>query len=152
NKAQAGEVWRPFFEWVAAAPQEYSLTEPTRIVDIAARHLWDPEFLRKNVPSAVLPDDGAGAPESNVFWSGNLGEAGQFLHGYESVWLPAWLLKPSAQKRLADAWSAPSRICRLSLHSNKGLAAAPAEARAAARDTAMNPAVIDAFALVIIAG
>ena len=40
----------------------------------------------------------------------------------------------------------------MSLHFNKGLAGAPAEARAAARDTAMNPAVIDAFALVIIAG
>ena len=32
---------------------------------------------------------------------------------------------------------------------NKGLAGAPAEAVAAARDTAMNPAVLDAFALAI---
>jgi len=152
DKAQAGEVWRPFFDWAAAAPQEYSLTDPTRIVDISARHLWDPESLRRNVPSAVLPDDRSGAPESNVFWSGNLGEAGQFLHGYESVWLHAELLKPSAQERLADALFATSRIWRVSLHFNKGLAGAPAEARAAARDTAMNPTVIDAFALVIIAG
>jgi hypothetical protein len=40
----------------------------------------------------------------------------------------------------------------LGLHFNKGLAGAPAEEIAAARDTAMNPAVLSAFALVIIAG
>jgi FAD/FMN-containing dehydrogenase len=37
----------------------------------------------------------------------------------------------------------------VSLHFNKGLAGANAEAIATARDTAMNPAVVDAFALVI---
>ena len=35
---------------------------------------------------------------------------------------------------------------------NKGLAGAPADAVAAAKDTAMNPAVLSAFALAIIAG
>jgi berberine-like enzyme len=38
------------------------------------------------------------------------------------------------------------------LHFNKGLAGAPEDRIAAARDTAMNPAVLDAFALAIIAG
>jgi FAD/FMN-containing dehydrogenase len=37
----------------------------------------------------------------------------------------------------------------VSLHVNKGLAGAPGDAVAAARDTAMNPAVLDAFAWVI---
>jgi FAD/FMN-containing dehydrogenase len=37
----------------------------------------------------------------------------------------------------------------VALHCNKGLAGATAEAIAAAKDTAMNPAVVDAFALVI---
>jgi FAD/FMN-containing dehydrogenase len=40
----------------------------------------------------------------------------------------------------------------VSLHFNKGLAGATDEEIAAARDTAMNPAVLDAFALAIIAG
>ena len=39
----------------------------------------------------------------------------------------------------------------MALHTNKGLAGAPAEAIEAARDTAMNPAVLDAFALIICA-
>ncbi len=40
----------------------------------------------------------------------------------------------------------------MSLHFNKGLAGAGAEEIAAAKDTAMNPAVLNAFALAIIAG
>ena len=39
----------------------------------------------------------------------------------------------------------------MGLHFNKGLAGAPAEALAAARDTPVNPAVTDAFALAITA-
>ena len=39
----------------------------------------------------------------------------------------------------------------MAFHFNKGLAGAPAAALAAARDTAMNPDVLDAFALAIIA-
>jgi FAD/FMN-containing dehydrogenase len=152
DKSGAESVWRQFFDGVTASPQDFSLAQPIRIIDIPARHLWDPEFLRRNAPSAIIADDRAGAPASNVFWSGNLGEAGQFLHGYESVWLPAALLRPNSQKRLVDALFEASRVWRVSLHFNKGLAGAPAEARAAARDTATNPAMIDAFALVIIAG
>lgn len=39
----------------------------------------------------------------------------------------------------------------MTLHFNKGLAGAPADARAASADTAMNPQVLDAFALAIVA-
>jgi hypothetical protein len=44
---------------------------------------------------------------------------------------------------------AASRHWSVSLHVNKGLAGAPGEAIDAARDTATNPAVLDAFALLI---
>ena len=152
GQPQAEAAWQPFLAWVAAAPNDFTHVSPPRIVAIPARHLWDAEFLRKNLPFVVLADDRLGAPAGNVFWVGNLGEAGQFLHGYESTWLPASLLRGSAQKRLAKALFATSRIWRVSLHFNKGLAGAPAEAIAAARETAMNPAVLTAFALVIIAG
>ena len=45
---------------------------------------------------------------------------------------------------------AASRQWHLALHFNKGLARAPANAIAAVRETLMNPAVTEAFALVII--
>jgi FAD/FMN-containing dehydrogenase len=101
------------------------------------------------LPGIVLSDDRPGAPAGNVFWAGNLGEAGQVLHGYQSAWLPDSLLQKGEQQKLADALFAATRHWSLSLHVNKGLAGAPAQAIAAAKDTAMNPAVLDAFALVI---
>lgn len=152
DQMQAAGLWQPFFDWVTARPRDYTFAPPARVVSVPARRLWDPAYLRSNLPSVILPDDRPGAPETNVFWVGNLGEAGQFLHGYVSTWLPASLLEAGRQRRLADALFAASRHWRIGLHFNKGLAGAPAEAIAAARDTAMNPAVLDAFALVIIAG
>jgi FAD/FMN-containing dehydrogenase len=65
--------------------------------------------------------------------------------------MPADLIAPPQQARLADALFASSRHWRASLHFNKGLAGAPPEALAAAKNTATNPAVLDAFVLVIIA-
>lgn len=71
------------------------------------------------------------------------------LQGFQSAWLPAALLRDERQQALADALFAASRHWGVSLHLNKGLAGAPPEVIAAARDTAMNPAVLDAFALAI---
>ena len=118
------------------------------ILAAPARHFWDPAFLRK-LPGLVLADDRPGAPGANVFWASNLQEAGQVLHGYQSAWLPASLLQADQQAPLAEALFAASRHWRVALHVNKGLAGAPPEAVAAARATAMNPAVLDAFALLI---
>src|SRR5258705_13846725 len=75
-----------------------------------------------------------------------------FLHGYESLWLPATLLQDAERGRLADALVAASHHKKVGLHFNKGLAGAPGEAIAAARDTATNPGMTEAFALAIIAG
>src|SRR6202041_2259047 len=91
------------------------------------------------------------APADAIFWAGNVGEAGWYLHNYESAWLPQSLLDPANQAKLVDALFAASRKWSLQLHFNKGLAGAPPEAIAAARDTATNPAVLGAFALAIIA-
>jgi FAD/FMN-containing dehydrogenase len=149
---QAENVWHPFFDWISGSPQDFSIAAAPRIGSLPARNFWDPEYLRKNMPSRILSDERAGAPESNIFWAGNLGEAGWFLHGYESTWMPAFLLRKDQQKQLADALFASSRYWQVSLHFHKGLTGAPADAIAAARDTAMNPAVLDAFALAIIGG
>jgi len=108
--------------------------------------------MLQKIPGIVIPDDRPGAPAGNVFWSGNLGETGWFVHGYQSVWLPATLLHGDQQAKLVDALFASSRQWRMSLHFNKGLAGAPAEGVAAAKSTAMNPAVLNAFALAITAG
>jgi FAD/FMN-containing dehydrogenase len=99
----------------------------------------------------MIRDPREGAPAHHGWWKGDQGEVGAFLHGYDSLWLPASLLREDRQKLLADALFAASRHKMLRLQVNKGLAGAPPEAQAAVRQTATNPAVADAFALVIIA-
>ena len=148
DQQQAEAIWRPFLDELAASPQDFSLVSPPQIIAAPARHFWDPAFLMQ-IPGLVLADDRPGAPEGNVFWASNQGEAGQVLHGYESAWLPASLLEQERLQDLADALFAASRHWSVSLHVNKGLAGAPDDVIDAARNTATNPLVLDAFALLI---
>ena len=147
TQEEAAATWQPFLDWVAADPELRLDGEPT-VLAVPAGSLFDPAML-KQVPGLVLADDRPDAPEGNVFWASNQGEAGQVLHGYRSAWVPAALLAPGRRAELAAALVAASRHWRVALHLNKGLAGAPPPAIEAARDTAMNPAVLDAFALAI---
>ena len=146
DRAQLDDVWRPFAHWLEASPQDFTLMRPLFIYAIPPQRYWDVE----NNPS-MIHDARAGSPKHHCWWSGDQDQVGAYIHGYESLWLPASLLEPYAQPRLAKALFAASRFKQLSLHMNKGLAGATPQARAAARQTAMNPAVVDAFTLVIIA-
>lgn len=149
GRSQAQQVWAPFLDAVEAAPAEFSIDfSPLKVVATSARDFWAPTAL-KTLLGFIESDDRPGAPKENVFWPGDQHQAGQVLHGYQSTWLSAALLKDDRCAALADALFAASRHRPVSLHVNKGLAGAPGEAIAEARDTAMNPAVLDAFALVI---
>lgn len=152
DKQLAEAVWHDFVDWVKHMPERFSFESPLTVIDLPARRLWDTEFLTKYAPNLIAKDDRPNAPAQNVYWASNKDEAGQFLYAYHSAWLPASLLHENKQSQLADALVAASRNWTTSLHFNKGLAGAPAAEIAAARDTAMNPAVLDAFALAIIAG
>ncbi|HEX4261813.1 MAG TPA: FAD-binding protein [Acetobacteraceae bacterium] len=149
DRGQAEAVWRPFLDWVSASPGDFSLAPAPRMVAVPARLFWDPATLEAGAPGLLVADDRAGAPPGNVLYAGDQHEAGQFIGGYASVWLPASLLGGDRQRHLADAVFASSRHWRMALHFNKGLAGAPADAIAASRNTATNPAVLDAFALAI---
>jgi FAD/FMN-containing dehydrogenase len=149
TRGQAQAVWQPFFAALDAAPDAFKVEfSPLKIVSTSAREFWAPTLV-KRVLGFIATDDRADAPRGNVFWPGDQGQAGQVLHGYSSTWLPATLLRDDRRQALDDALFAASRHWGVSLHVNKGLAGAPAEAIAAGRDTATNPAVLDAFALAI---
>jgi FAD/FMN-containing dehydrogenase len=149
SRSEAKAVWQPFLDSLAAAPDDFKLAySPFMIVSTSAREFWSPTLV-KRLLGFMATDDRPGASRGNVFWPGDQGQAGQVLHGYQSAWLPAALLRDDQRASLADALFAASRHWGVSLHVNKGLAGAPAEALAAARDTATNPAVVDAFALAI---
>lgn len=150
TREQIGSIWKPFFAWLAASPQEFRMEKEPQMLTVPARHSWDPAFMNKIVAGVMQHDDRPGAPAHHVWWSGDGDQAGQFLYGYASLWLPRSLLDQGQRPRLVDAVFEASKAWPVSLHFNKGLAGAPQEAVAAARDTATNPAVLDAFALAIL--
>jgi Berberine and berberine like len=174
--AQAQEIWQPFLDWVAASDDAYSFDGRVVVGSIPARQWWNPQWWNEHWPEIAFPRNGnpliellddalvhvvanpawkfdprAGADPIDGWWAGSTGEVAWFISGYESLWLPEALLQGESRARLADALFAASRHSSLALHFNKGLAGAPPEAIAAARDTAVNPAVTSAFALVIAA-
>jgi len=142
----AQAVWKPFFDWVTASPGDYTITDPFGASGHSARDMWD---TKGN--SAMTLDPRPGVPKYHGWWNGDQGQVGVFLNGYDSLWLPARLLHEDRGRRLVDALFAASRYKKIELHINKGLAGAPPEAIAATLDTATNPAVTEAFTLVIIA-
>jgi FAD/FMN-containing dehydrogenase len=150
NEAQAREIWAPFLTWIAARSDLYVLSGNPMIIAVPARRFWDAAFLRE-LPGIVLADDRPEAPVANVFWASNLGETGQVLHAYQSAWMPADLLATANQPQLVGALVAGSAIWSMTLHTNKGLAGGSADAWSLTQETATNPAVLDAFALLICA-
>ena len=150
DPAAARAAWRPFTEWVkASGPGVQSFGIFTG--SMPARDWWDAAGRRAKGSNAMRYDDRPGAPATRAWWSGDQEQVSGFIHGYESVWLPSGMLGPDHRKGLADALFAASRHMDVELHFNKGLAGAPETAIAAARRTATNPEVLDAFALAIIA-
>jgi hypothetical protein len=143
---QAREVWKPFFEWVKGASQDYSILEELRAGALKAREWW--QFDERG---SLIRDQRDGAPKHHGWWKGDADQVGFFITGYESAWLPASLLEKENQGKLVDALFASTRFNTVELHFNKGLAGAAADVIAAARQTATNPLVTEAFALAITA-
>jgi FAD/FMN-containing dehydrogenase len=152
TKSEAESIWKPFFDRINQSPADYSIRLGPIIPAIPARHHWDLDFWKKNAPEVVLADSREGVSDKHYWWAGDNNQVGMYWHGYESIWLPDTLLAKDSAERLVDALFSATRHWRVGLHFNKGLAGAPPEEIAAARDTATNPAVLNAFALVIIAG
>jgi len=149
DEATVEGTWKPFFDW-AKSSSDYTVEDLEAGVG-PARHWWDVVARKKRGSTSMISDARPGAPETHAFWRGDQEQVGAFLHGYESLWLPQSLLASDRQGILSDALFAASRHKEVGLHFNKGLAGGPAAALAAAKDTATNPTVLEAFALVIIA-
>jgi hypothetical protein len=151
NGDQARAVWRPFLDWVAAHPTDYAVVEDADIGGMPMRQWWDAAARRASGSTAMRYDSRPGAPPTHAWWSGDQGQVSAFFHAFDSLWLPASLLSDDQRARLAEALIAASRRNEVELHFNKGLAGASAPTVDGARDTAMNPDVLSAFALAIMA-
>lgn len=149
---EARAAWAPFDAWLAAHPEDVADAPAARLVSMPAQHWWDYAYRKKNFPKSIVEDTRADAPRGRFWWSGNQGEVGIFLSGYESAWLPESLLRPAEVDGFAETLADASRHFAVTLHFNKGLAGATEERRSEARDCAIHPGAIDAFALAIVAG
>ena len=175
DRAEANKIWKPFLDWVKSSLNDYSFQGHVSIGTLPAQRYWDVDWWKEHwvemgipnsgtlsglldrvlvdlIPEPVFNfDDRPGATPSNAWWRGHADQCGWYLWAMESLWLPASLLEKNSRQTLADALFASSRHWAIELHLNKGLAGAPPDVIAAARDTATNPAVLDAFALAIVA-
>ncbi len=149
DRAAAEAVWAPFIDWVKQRPA-YSFRKPLQVLAMPARHYWDADFFRAHAPDVVVADSREGAPRDHILWKGDQGQVGWYIHGYASAWMPSRFLGDGEREALATAICDAASRMDVGLHFNKGLFGAPPEAIAASRDTATNPAMLDAFALAII--
>lgn len=151
DQETAANSWRDLIDYVEARPNDYRVLVPMQIVELPANKLWDGAYLRENLPDVISWDERREIPIPRFWWAGSTGEVGAFWHGYKSVWLPGSLLSVGQRGHLVDAWFKASRYWTTTFHFNKGLAGAPAKAIEASRNTPINPQMLDAFALAIIA-
>jgi FAD/FMN-containing dehydrogenase len=147
TQAQAAQTWAPLFNWVKARPADYTLATPV-VLAVRARDFWNADVLGQ-IPGLIVLDDRPGAPEGYFYWAVDAGQVGQVLHAYQSTWLSQRLLDRERRPALVDALTRASQIWPVALHCNKGLAGASANVLDWTRDTSMNPAVLDSFALAI---
>lgn len=148
TQEEAQAVWRPFLAWAGTDPGAF--TSDVSIFMVPSGSLWDARAWEETAPDMTRRDDRPDQPLGRFWWAANQAEVSQYLHAYQSRWLPARLFQDSPDT-LADALFSASRHWGISLHLNKALWGAAPEAVARDRATAINPEVFGAAALMITA-
>ena len=109
DDAESKALWAPFFDWVRTQPADYKIIDGPEVGAGHARGWWDVVGRKARGSDDMVGDDRPGAPAHHAVWRGDGDQASMYLHGYESLWLPASLLKPDQRGRLVDALFAASR-------------------------------------------
>ena len=148
TRDEALAAWEPLLDF-ANAGADYRGQDTLTVNAGPARYYWNADARHRYAPQSVVFDSRPGASPTDFWWTGDGKLAGVFWYAYTSAWMPASLLKSQNQSRLVDAWFAASRHWGVEIAFNKGLAGSPAAVIEAARETAMNPDVVDAFALAL---
>jgi FAD/FMN-containing dehydrogenase len=148
TESEANAIWEPFQSWVADSPDEFR--SDMFVVVLPFGSFWDRDSWDALAPEMIRHDERPGQPNQRFWWASNQGEVSQYLHAYQSRWLPAPLLS-DAPEELAESLFQGAQRWPLSLHFNKALFGASSAAVARDRTTAINPAVFEAAALVLTA-
>src|SRR5262249_37328293 len=89
---EATKVWQPFFDWVKQSSKDLTIESELAVGSRPAQHWCDAVYRKAHGSKAMVGDSRPGAPARHAWWSGDQDQVGAFLHGYESLWLPAKLL------------------------------------------------------------
>lgn len=143
TEAEARQSWQPLLDWVHAQPD--SFTTNIAFTAFPFDKLWDVSWWQNSDPGFITPDPRPNQPATQYWWSTNQGEVSAFIRSYQSRWLPLTAFDDT----MADALFAASRQYHCALHFNKALAGADPDALARTRRTSINPAALDAAALLI---
>jgi FAD/FMN-containing dehydrogenase len=150
TESQARATWKPFLDWLAS--RKDTLAHDLSSLVIPFKNLWDAAWWRQNATGAIVLDPRPGQPKTQFWWAANQGEVSAYIRSYQSRWLPISMLSEASAPALADTLIAASKHWGVTLHFNKGLSGAPPEAVARERQTSVNPVVLDAACLIIVAG
>jgi hypothetical protein len=145
KKGEAEAAWQPLRQWVLANPDQYTMS--LRFAELSPERIWDYSYFAQEQDRVAT--DAASQPL--WWWKGNEEELFTYWLAYTSRFIPIDRFRPTTAPAFARILFAASRHWWVSFHFNKGQAGAAAEALARDHQTAMNPAVYDAAALVIIA-
>ncbi|CDZ76352.1 Berberine and berberine like protein [Legionella massiliensis] len=149
SKKEVDVLWQPFRDWLAKHNQNYQLTLSS--VPRPVQQYWDLDYLIRNQPAVINVNQSKNATPGEFWWASNQAEVSMYINYYLSMYLPFKLFEKENAARLAKTLYAASRLAALTLHFNKGLSGASTDAIKRQKNTAMNPEVLDAAALVIIA-
>jgi FAD/FMN-containing dehydrogenase len=149
SKNEVDTLWQPFRDWLAKHAQNYQFT--LNSVTRPAQQYWDLDYLIRNQPAAIAVNQSENAASGEFWWASNQAEVSMYINYYRSMYLPFKLFAQENTHRFANTLYDASRLTEVTLHFNKGLSGASADAIKRQKNTAMNPEVLDAAALIIIA-
>ena len=128
DQQQAEAVWRPFFDWVAASPQDFDLVSPPRIVAVPGALFLGSCACSRQFPGSSSPTIARARRRTTSSGPGTSSEAGQVWHAYQSAWLPARCSRGRPARTPRRRAVAAAQHWRVTLHVNKGLAGATPDA------------------------
>lgn len=139
TEEEARETWRPLLD--SLEPDRY--TSQIDFSELPLASLWDARAWAQRDPGFITHDPRPDKPW--FWWTTNQGEVSAYIYSYQSMWVP----RTAFADRLGEVFFQASRHAPFKLHYNKGLAGAAPDALERTRNTAVNPAVLDASALII---
>ncbi len=142
---QARAVWDPF---LSELQDDGIATVDLDFGSHQFRDLWNAEYWERTNPEMITLDPRTDQPGGQFWWTSNQAEVSQFLNTYLSRFIPLKMFVDTPDDLVATLFDA-SRLAKLGIHINKGLAGVPDEVVARERNTSFNPACLDAAAQVI---